>query len=323
MRPRVPSPPPDPVLNGWQLGFSHPGPPGIMHWRGLPADAEYWQGRVHESAAYRYYMDDHLPEAVEAAEKALAFGARPECWSAHMRYIAAAELEARQRASRPADQPLVFELPADDRSYDGLVDVAETCSTRVQAMLGFRPRSAMVTLLGEERLLSCPGSRWGYMALKTPYAKICLLRGASHGLYEPSVGLVHEYVRLAVYELSEWQAPHWLCEGLGWWFVRQFLPTDRPSDPDTPPSEERQPLREIDRAFDPEHGLSTCEELDPAWRQAESAVTQLIEAHGEPAVADFLASVAKRGEGRAFRAAFGRSRHQFEREWAAQVRAGA
>ncbi len=313
-RPVTPPAPPDPNREVWKPWFRLYGPLflELKYATGLVPDA--WRGRVHEAAAYRLYMEDRLPEALEAAEKALRCGSRAGVWAVKLLSIAGAEVEAREQSTRVEAPPFAFELPADDRRFDALVEVAGLCGGRVEALLSYPKAPTTFTLLRAEELRRDAGSPWGYLAIKAPYRKICLLRPHEDAPLAASMALVYQYVVLAVHELSRGCAPRWLIDGLGQWMVREVLDA-APLPPSPPPTPQLEPSSVAERTLELLVRGSRFDRLTASDATAHALVAHLIETYGEAAMAQFVANLAHQSEGRAFRRAFGVSQRRFEREW--------
>ena len=314
-RPVALPPPPSPHRNRWQPWFRLWGPAWLDIRQGLATEPGFWPGYEHARMAYRAYLEDRLPECIAAAEKALSCGTRPRSWPARMVCAASVELEAREQAVRVARSPFVYELPADDRQYDSLMDVAEACHARMDALLWFRPRWVTVTLLHEQSIPRDAGSQWGYLALKAPWAKLCLLHPPDGGLAEASLGLVSEYVRLAAHTVSVGRAPTWLTQGLIEWAVAELL--RQPLPPSTP-AVCGQPLGASQRLLQAALGCSPLERLALAEGGAGRVVARLLASHQEGALRRFVESLATQSEESAFRRAFGRSEAAFEESIANQ-----
>jgi len=316
-RPEAPPPPPDPNLEVWKPWFRLYGPLFLELNNATGRIPTAWRGRAHEHAAYRFYMQDRLPEAVSSAQKALRCGTRPGLWVVKLMSIARAELDARESSRRVEHPPFVFELPEDDRQYDVLIQVAGACRARVESMLGFSPGATMFMLLNEEQLRRDAGSRWGYVAPKRGFVKICLLRSPQDGLAEASVGLVHEYVRLAVRTSSNGRAPDWLSEGLAQLVVSESVTGLFHAV--TPPEAVRR-LRPTERVLDFVWGRSRLDRMAAMGATASAIVRHIIDTYGESAVRQFVQGLAARSERSAFREAFGLSPRQFEHEWHERLR---
>jgi len=316
-QPQTPPPPPNPNLEVWKPWFSLYGPLFLELNNATGRVPTAWRGRAHEYAAHRFYVEDRLTEAIRAAEQAIRNGTRPGLWAVKLLSIARAELGAREASKRVEHPPFVFELPETDDQYQALVEVADACSARVESMLGFARRPTMFTLLDPEDLRRDAGSRWGYLVPKKGFAKICLLRPSQDGRTEASIGLVQEYVRMALHELTHGRAPMWLTEGLADWMVCDVL-AHVPTTEESPGQPRRLALSE--KALDFMVRRSPIDRMAATGATAQGIVRHLIETYGEAAMAQFVRDLAHRTEARAFRAAFGQSQHQFERQWAARTK---
>ena len=315
-QPQIPPPPPNPNLDVWKPWFSLYGPLFLELKYGTGRIPTAWRARVHEAAAFRFYVEDRLPEAIEAAEKAIHNGTRPGLWAVKLLSIARAELDARENCVRIEQPPFVFELPAGDRGYDGLIGIAEACAARVRSLLGLPKQPTVFALLDEEQLRRDAGSSWGYMARKRAFSKICLLRPAGDGLLEASTGLLHEYVRLGVCLATAGRAPRWLTEGLAECVLLE-IPEHVPGGPQ--PAIGLRRLRPSEKVLESMVRRSRLDAMADRGATAYGLVRRLLDTYGESAMRQFVTDLATRSEAKAFRSAFGLSQREFEREWAARA----
>jgi hypothetical protein len=307
-RPFVVPGPPSPARNRWRPWFLLWGPAWLDLKQGLATENDFWAMHFHQSLAYHFYLLDRLPECVAALEKALECGTRPEQWSARLFAMASAEQVAHEDARVVRAAPFTFELPADEPAFQSLVGVGESVRAHTERLLGFEPGPTLVTVLPEESLPRPVGSRWGYLADKTPYAKICLLRPAGDGVAEASEGLVSEYVRLALYETTQGRAPRWLIEGLIAVSLGRVLGKETPGEPPGVPRR-RLSERALQAAVrcSPLQGLALRPTMDSA------IVERLLGECGNEALGAFARGLATLDEGCAFREAFGESEKAFVR----------
>jgi hypothetical protein len=292
--------------------------PAVRHFAagvGLPAAENVWASAVHTYAAYDLYIADRLVEA-EAALRRTA-DARFS-WAPDLLYLISGELEARDFARRVERPPFIFELPADDPRYQQVVTVAEDCAERVEKMLEFERPATMVSLLERDSLLRRTRSHAGYMAPKEPYYKICLPRPRPDELDELAFSLIHEYMHIGIYELSDRRAPRWLSEGLAEWAEQNLLDT-APEEELVLLEDEHPRLGHVEGIFHSGRSVDD-EEVEFAYAASYSAVTYLIALHGRYDVREFLVLLSQKDEGPAFRAAFGQSQRQFEHEWHERLR---
>ena len=317
MDPHRSGPPPEPHpedFTGWPSGWR-----AFLLAHGIPAESATWSTRyVHGLAAYRLYMQDRLPEALGAAQAGLAQGLdRGGAWIANLANTIAAELEARDSSRRLEHVPFIYELPQDGPRYDRLTDLANRCAAKVEQVLGFRRPATMFTLLAEGSLIRYTDSRYGYMAPKEPYFKICLPRPAPADLSRTDSALVHEYTHVAVHTLSDWHTPRWVNEGLAQWMEERVLDLET-AGPLLPPGDHPH-LGSVEARF---HAHGDFGDFDPvryAYDAALAAVRRLVAVHGEYDLRDFLARLAHESEGHAFGHTFGQSERRFEHEWHEQI----
>lgn len=292
--------------------------PAVRHFAagvGLPVADNAWASAVHAYSAYDLYIADRLVEA-EAALRRTADA--QVTWVANLLYLISGELEARDFARRVERPPFIFELPADDPRYEQVVTVAEDCAERVEKMLESERPATMVSLLERDSLLRRTRSHAGYMAPKEPYYKICLPRPQPDEIEELAFPLIHEYMHIGIYELSDRRAPRWLSEGLAEWAEQNLL--------DTAPEEELVLLKDeyprlghVEGIFHSGRSVDD-EEVEYAYAAAYSAVTHLVALDGRYDVREFLVLLSEKEEGPAFRAAFGQSQRQFEHAWHERLR---
>ena len=311
LRPRPASvpPPPDPGLNRWRPWLLLWGPGWLDLKHGLATESGFWASYGHQRRAYQLYLDGRLPEAVEAAQAALAHGTRAGMWAAKILALATAELAARENAAIVSRPPFVFELPADSPAYGSLLAVAEDCRNVLEATVGFRPERVTVTLLDDERLPRDAGSRWGYLVLGRGSTRICLLHPPADGLAEASRGLVSEYVRLALHTLTQGKAPRWLVAGLGQWAVCETLGAT--SQPDVPPPCPGPRSPRSAAFFGRTFGFSPLDCLTASQLPPLTVIDRLLDRFGESALREFVGRLATEPEARAFLGTFGENQSRF------------
>lgn len=292
--------------------------PAVRHFAagvGLPAAENVFASAAHAYQAYDLYLADRLVESEAALRRAA--DARLT-WAADLLYLIGGELEARDFARRVERPPLIFELPADDPRYEDIVTLTEDCAARVEEMLEFERPPTMVSLLEPDSLLRRTRSHAGYMAPKEPYYKICLPRPGPGEVGALVFPLVHEYMHIGTYELSDSRSPRWLTEGLGEWAEHNLL-EEAPEEELVLLPDEFPRLSRVEGVFHSGRSVDD-EEVEYAYAASYSAVTHLVALHGRYDVREFLVRLSQTDEAPAFRAAFDQSRRQFEDEWHERLR---
>jgi hypothetical protein len=289
--------------------------PGTHHFAatlGLSAPRNVWETAVHANGAYELYMRDRLPQAAKALRRAMLGHAWPQ-WLGQLLYMTEGELEARDFGRRVERSPFGFEVPADDRNGDALVDLTETHAARAEELLAAERQPTLFTFVHPDSLMDYSDSRHGYMVPKLPYYKVCLPYEPGEPVSGLARGLVHEYVHVLENELSQGEAPRWVKEGLAEWADGELVDQEEVDDLVLLPNEYPR-LGEIEGLFSSGHSVDD-EEMAYAYAAALSAVTHLIDRHGIWDVRDFLIRLQKQREGPAFRAAFGEPERAFEKSW--------
>ena len=276
---------------------------------GISGLGSVYGGRVHGLAAFELYMQDRLEDSIAAFEQTVEI----DFWGAPLLYVASAELEARDFATREEHDRLILELPAEHGGQGALRDAAVESRCAVEARFGLRCPATMVTFLPEGSLAELTESRHGYAVPKEPYQKVCIPTPTDQSIGDAQAGMLHEFAHVAVDVLTHSRAPYWLNEGLAQCVeadaLDEALWAGEPLGPGEFPK-----LGRIDSLFEP-GGPSEEERTDYAYAASYAAVARLMEVHGWERVVGFTARLAEESEGRAFRHAFGESRRQFERTW--------
>jgi len=289
--------------------------PGASHFAatlGMPAPRNFWEAAVHGNNAYGLYMEDRLPEAVKAIQRAMLGHAWPQ-WLGQLLYMTNGEMEARDFAKRVERPPFIYELPAEDPDAEALIGLVETHAARVEKLLAADRQPTLFTFPPPDSLLDRSDSRHGYMVPKLPYYKICLPYDPQEPLGPLARGLVHEYVHVLEGELSQGNAPRWLSEGLAEWADAELVDDGEVDELVLLPGE-HPGLSEIEGLFHAGHSVDD-EEMEFAYAGALSAVAFLIDRHGTWDARQFLVNLREQSEGHAFREAFGETQRAFEKAW--------
>ena len=314
-RPRawhIPPPPQNPNASVWRPWFMYPGPLFLELKFGLASVRGMWPGHVHELVAYRFYVEDRLPEAIEAAEQALEHGIRPACAGPRVRDLAIAEIEASATARLVTANPFTFELPGDTTIYDALADTAVACQAQLRELVGFEPRPTTVTLLPAGELAMGVDSRWGYVIPRRDYDRICVIRRRPEALAGAAASLVVEYAQLAPLKASAGNAPWWLAEGLGAWLARDMGFGDQHDDQ---ARADHESAKLSVRVFNSAVVLSPIISVAISPAAALEIVDRLASVYGEAALGEFARGLATQPEVKAFRSAFGVSMRSFASQW--------
>ncbi len=305
---RWPSPPPprDPVYDGGEPGHTSLDLPGTAVWRGVSGDAEYWRGHVHEQAAYRFYMDDRLPEAVEAAEEALECGTRHSMWPVKLLGLAIAELAAMDEGAHMQRLPFTFDVAA--IRAEPLAAEMSSLAERVESVLQVERPATRIAVLGEEPAEREVGSQWAYMAPKKDYLKVCVLQAATQDAETLSQAFTEEYARAIIHEVTDGRGPGVVLWGVPAWLAR----TDVGNGP-TARGHEGLRLRDAEHALRPGAGVDD-QTFQAAVKTSLEVTGRLVDEHGTLALSEFVAALARWDLPRAFKRTFGRSYRSFARD---------
>lgn len=314
------------LLGAWQVRDARPVIEGLL-------EAEPRSVDVLDLAALLAYYEGAYPEALEAVEKALAIHAEDDQRQA-LRLLLQQTRDVTRNLKRYESQHFVLLLheESDGILAEPALEALEQAHQEVGRTLGYWPRDKV-------RVEIAPDSQ-SFHAITTltrrdieeagaiglcKFNKLMLIspRVLAHG-YRWLDSLTHEYIHLAIVNLTRNKAPIWLHEGIARYYETVWRnPVQGPKPDYLTPSNETLLARAVAhqefvsfKDMEPSLiRLDTPEQVQLAYAEVASAVDYILQTRGPEAIREVLSFVNDLSTAEAIEAVMGVPLEGFEADW--------
>ena len=314
------------LMGAWQVEKARPVIERLMAARPQSVDAL-------DLAALLAYYEGAYPKALAAVEKALAIDAEDDQRQA-LRLLLQRTHDVTRHFKRYESRHFLLHLHEEN---DGILaepalEALEQAHREVERALGYRPRSKVRVEIAPDvqsfnaitTLTLRDIEETGAIGL-CKFNKVMIIspRVMAHG-YRWLDSLTHEYIHLAIVNLTRNKAPIWLHEGIARYYETVWRKPVQGPRPDylTPANEtllakaiEEQEFVSFEDMEPSLIRLDTPEQVQLAYAEAASAVDYILQVKGPSGMRDVLSHVKRRSTAEAIEAVMGAPLDGFEADW--------